>query len=237
MTWRDQLSDAEQAFERDDATGAFLKAFGALEMCYAIAAGERGWKQTTAGNDKYMEIAGFLRDGRHVTAEQFIAAQHLGWARNVVSHKFGFEPSLSEVKKTIQRVRQLCSRFGRSVADVMTKPVITARPDQPVGEFISHIIEGGISQFPVMEAGKIVGTFCDTHLVRAWEHGEGILDPATVIRDLMDQVILPSVDPNSGLDEARRRLQDTKAPALLILHNGIPQAIVTKYDLLRHLEI
>lgn len=237
MTWRDQLAEAEEARSQGNTAEAFRKAFGALEACYTIAARERGWTQQENTDNNFMSIIRFLCDKRHITQEQFSMADHLRLARNVVLHKYGFEPSPREAERTIQRVGQLCARFGKTVSDVMAKPVKTVSPDQPVGELVRYIVEHGISQVPVVEGGAVVGTALESQVLHEWEKGEGILDPKTPVRDIMDKVPLPSIRPNATLDEVKKRFQRESSPAFLILHEGMPIGIITKYDLLRQLDI
>lgn len=236
MTWRDQLAEAEEARSRGNTAEAFRRAFGALEGCYTVAASEHGWAQQGGTDSSFMSIIRFLCDRRHITQEQFSMADHLRQARNVVVHDYGFEPSLRETERTIQRVRQLCARFGTTVSDVMAKPVKTVTPDQPVREIIRHMVEDGISQFPVVERGVVVGTLLESEVLQAWERGEGILDPETPVRDVMDKVPLPSVHPRATLDEIKKLFQRGSSHAFLIMHNGMPIGIITKHDLLRHLD-
>jgi predicted transcriptional regulator len=237
MTWQVLLEESEEALRIEDATEAFRRAFGALEVCYTNAASERGWIPSTNNDSTFSEAIRFLGGNKAITQAQFSMAQHLGWARNAVSHRFGFEPSLRESKRTLEKVRSLCARFGRTVADVMVKPVVTASPDQHVGEIIKQIVENGISQFPVVDGGKVVGTLLEEHVFKALGEGEGILDPTTQVNELMDDKPLPSINSNATLDDARSRLSRQATPALLIIHDGLPTGIVTKYDLIRHLEV
>ncbi|MBI2872210.1 MAG: CBS domain-containing protein [Chloroflexi bacterium] len=231
------MTEAEEARSQGNTAEAFRKAFGALEACYTIAARERGWPQQKNANNSFMEIIKFLRVKQHITEEQFLLADYLRLARNVVVHKYGFEPSLKEAESTISRVGQLCAPFGKTVSDVMAKPVKTVSPDQPVGEVVRSIVEDGISQFPVVESGAVVGTVLESQVLDAWEKGEGMLDPETPVRDIMDKVSLPSIPPDATLDEVKKRFLGGSSPAFLILHEGMPIGIITKYDLLRQLDI
>lgn len=185
--------------------------------------------------DKFFNMTKFLAGEKYISQDDASIAQHLARARNAVAHKYGFEPSTAEVYKTINWVHQLCARFGTRVSDIMTSPVRIARPGQPVGELISAIVADGISQFPVVADGQVVGTLTENHVFRAWEQGEGILDPATPVRHLMDNTPLPSIDPDSELEAARVQLQFAEVHALLVVQNGYPVGIITKYDLLSRL--
>jgi len=237
MTWADTLRKAEGRLKKSDATGAFLGAFGALESCYRIVAREDGWRPRTREENGFRPALDWLRERGGISESDHALAAHLGFARNVVAHGYGFEPSLGQAQRTIADVKRLCSKFGRTVADVMTSPVITAHPEQTVGEFVRHMVEDGISQFPVVDRGQVVGTLTDASVLGAWEEGGGILDPRTPVRDLMYDRVLPSVPADTTLEEARRCLEKAKAEALLVLTSSGLTGIVTKYDLLRCLEV
>jgi predicted transcriptional regulator len=233
--WREQLRQAGEMLGEGRNVEAFQRAFGALEACYYVAAKERRFEASTYEEDKFSKVTEFLARQQYISEGDAFLARHLARARNVVAHKYGFEPSTAKVYKTIHHVNQLCARFGTKVSDIMTTPVRMARPDQPVGELISAIVADGISQFPVAAEGQVVGTLTENHVFRAWEKGEGILDPATPVKDLMDQTPLPAIDPDADLDTARDRLQSAQVPALLVFEHARPVGIITKYDLLSRL--
>ncbi len=237
MGWHEQLEQAERALGQGKSVEAFETAFGALEACYSIAAGHRGWTAATVHSETFMDTARFLRESRDISEEQFSLAAHLAAARNVVVHKYGFEPSIKETERTVQRVRQLCARFGETVAGVMIKPVRVVRPDQMVGELIHLMIHDGISQFPVVEAGKVVGTLSEDHVFEALEKGDGVLDPKTLVRDVMDPRPMPTIAAEATLAEAQQHLDSKKVHALLVLQHGAMAGILTKRDLLHHLAL
>ena len=236
MTWSDTLRRAETLLNKGDLTGAFLKAFGALETCYRAVSAEHGWRPKTGEDSGFWVRVTWLREKEAISPDDYESATHVGSARNVVAHGDGFEPSQAQVQRTIGIVGRLCSRFGRTVRHAMAGPVTTASPDQPVGELLRHMVEG-ISQFPVVDKGEVVGTLTDMSVLDALARGEGILDPKTPVRELMDGEALPTVDPEAPIEEVWRKLENTKRPALLVFAKGRLTGIVTKYDLLRRLEL
>ena len=223
-------------------SSAFRQAFGALEARYEAVASEHGWRpqkedsRARKQGGRFRATADWLKDRGEISTADSVLAHHLCSARNVVAHKYGFEPSIEQVQRTILDVKRLCSRFSQSVGDVMTSPVITASPDQPVGELLRHMVEG-ISQFPVVDKGELLGTLTDVSVLDALARGDGILDPVTPVREVMDGDALPAIGLDATIEEVWRKMENTKKPALLVLANGLPVAIVTKYDLLRRLEL
>ncbi len=63
--------------------------------------------------------------------------------------------------------REFIKSHGRKAADVMTRPVITVKPDTPLGELASLLEKHRIKRVPVVEGGKIVGIVSRANLVQA----------------------------------------------------------------------
>jgi len=63
--------------------------------------------------------------------------------------------------------REFIKSHGRKAADVMTRPVITVKPDTPLGELASLIEKHRIKRVPVVKGGKIVGIVSRANLVQA----------------------------------------------------------------------
>ena len=231
MDWVSSIEQSESRLGACDAKGAFLQAFGALETCYSQ---QLGIPETNGG---FSYNCKRLLESKKISPGEFERAGFLNKARGAVVHKYGFEPSLGEARRCIDAVSSLCSRFATRVSEVMVKPVICARLNDPVGQFVARMRREGISQFPVVdEADRVVGTLDETAVFDHWENEDGILDPATPVREIMSKVKLPEIAANATLDDLRRRLKERDCAALLILHAGKPTGIVTKLDLLQHLE-
>ena len=63
--------------------------------------------------------------------------------------------------------REFIKSHGRKAADVMTRPVITVKPDTPLGELASLLEKHRIKRVPVLKGGKIVGIVSRANLVQA----------------------------------------------------------------------
>jgi CBS domain-containing protein len=73
----------------------------------------------------------------------------------------------------------------KTVADVMTRDPITARPDTPLNEVIQILAQKRISGLPVVnETGKLVGVISETDLM--WRES-GAMPPPYIM--LLDSVI------------------------------------------------
>ena len=88
------------------------------------------------------------------------------------------------------------------------------------------MIQNAISQLPVYRNGRIIGTVTEESIIRslsvdiAKETVEKIMDPP-----------LPSISKETGIDVARRLLEDY--PAALVMDRGSVVGIVTRSDLLK----
>jgi CBS domain-containing protein len=56
---------------------------------------------------------------------------------------------------------------GRKVADIMTRNVITAKPDTPLDEIAVLLEKNSIKRVPIVEDGKIVGIVSRANLIQA----------------------------------------------------------------------
>jgi CBS domain-containing protein len=56
---------------------------------------------------------------------------------------------------------------SRKVADVMTRDVITAKPDTPLGDIAAMLERNRIKRIPIVEGGKIVGIVSRANILQA----------------------------------------------------------------------
>lgn len=107
---------------------------------------------------------------------------------------------------------------------------MTISPDATAEQAIQLLEATGISQLPVMDAGKPVGSVQEVTLVRVM-HDSG--DPNAVrIGDVMARP-LPTVDVNTHLDEAYRLLL-AGYTGVLATSDGAVVDIVTRIDLIHY---
>jgi CBS domain-containing protein len=65
---------------------------------------------------------------------------------------------------------------SRCVDDVMTRDLITARPDTPVHELAALLEKNGIKRVPVLENGRLVGIVSRANLIQAVASARAELD-------------------------------------------------------------
>lgn len=143
-------------------------------------------------------------------------------------------------------------------ADIMTRTVVTAKPDDTVRVIAQRLAESGISAVPVCdEAGRVVGMVSDGDLLRpftkekmlkrAWwlellAEGQGLapefeaylkLDGRRA-RDLMTTPAVTATE-EASLPELADLLTGNKVKRLPILRDGALVGIVSRADLVRAL--
>lgn len=229
MSWQERLAVAEHELSGGRPREAFLAAFGSLEICY----GANVHKAMRPGQDAFGEIVRDLENRRKITKNEATQARYLSAARNVCAHTWGFEPSMAEAERSLARIRKLCGKFGRTVSEVMAKPVVTASPDEPVGRYVREMQDCGFSYFPVVDGqGRVIGTLDEWTIIEAIGEHDGIFDLEQPVREYMRDEVLPDIEPNATLEAAARRLKHAESRALLVLAAGRPTGIVTAFDLI-----
>jgi len=128
--------------------------------------------------------------------------------------------------------------------DVMSSPVVTARPDQPVKEVAALLAEHGFTSAPVVDDdGYLVGMVTEADVLRdripvdartrIWQDAEVETHPAATVAEVMST---PAVAVTPGADAcaiARMMLEDhVRAVPIVDGGRGVV-GIVTRRDLLR----
>jgi CBS domain-containing protein len=117
----------------------------------------------------------------------------------------------------------------KTVAEVMTADVKTARSDEVVGPIRDLMLDGGIHGVPVVDpAGDLVGIVTSSDLVEEWAPEQGVV---TVMSDHVE-----TVSPHTTLGEAAFRMIAERVHHLVVVQEeGRVAGIVSSFDLLRAL--
>ncbi len=113
--------------------------------------------------------------------------------------------------------------------DYMVSPVIYCKPSDPIKRVVAKMEENGISQMPVMDGKRQVGSVTDTHLVQILAR-KGARSARRKISAVMSKPF-PELDADSPIDRAVKLL--TKRPAVLLKNGPHVAGIVTKADVLK----
>ena len=133
------------------------------------------------------------------------------------------DPRLS----TVNRILLVLSKKEKHTAcrELMTKDIISVKPNTSVKKIISIMKSSGISQIPVFDKGNQIGSILETTLVQNIERNLNNLEA----EDIMGSPF-PVVDVEDPVDMLPPLLEIH--PAVLVSEKGKFRGIITKSDLL-----
>ena len=172
-------------------------------------------------------LAAALRYARRLTADDLVVVVCPDTGRNYLSKMFDdawmAANNLQWVPGSPQSVGDLLKKKGE-------RPLLTVRPDSTAAEAIDVLRSAGVSQLPVLQDGKPVGSVQEVTLARVLHDHR---DPAEVsVGEIMGKP-LPTVDAATHLDEAYRLLLAGHT-GVLATSGGAVVGIVTRIDLIEY---
>jgi predicted transcriptional regulator len=179
------------------------------------------------------------------TAQEFrYLRKKAGLTQKAVAEKAGLsQPLIARIERgdidtkisTAQRILDVIKKSeskkekSLEIRDYMISPVMYCKSADPIKRVVEKMEDNGISQMPVMDGGKAVGSVTDTQLVQVLAR-KGARSARRKISDVMSKPF-PELDVDSPIDKAVELL--TKSSAVLITRGGHIAGIVTKADVLR----
>jgi CBS domain-containing protein len=142
-----------------------------------------------------------------------------------------------------------------NASDVMTREILSVRPDTTVAEAIRTMLDNRISGLPVIdEAGRLVGILTEGDLLRRGETGterhrprwlEILMGPGRLaeeyvrthgrkIGEVMTRDVV-SVTPDASLKEIVELMERRRIKRVPVLDGDVPVGILSRADLLRGL--
>jgi len=164
-----------------------------------------------------------LRNEAGLTQRQLAELVGVSQAHIAKIEKENVDPRLSTVNKILH---VLTRGEGKKCSDVMTRRVISARPNDTVLRVSRVMMKNAISQLPIIEGGKVVGTVTEEGIVRN-------LSP-TISDERVDKIMqppMPSVPEDTGISMVRPLLEDHYG--VLVVRKGDIVGIITRSDLLK----
>ena len=164
-----------------------------------------------------------LRIEAELTQRQLAELAGISQAHVAKIEKGKVDPRLSTINKILQ---VLTEGQGKKCREVMTKNVVFIEPGQKIQKISELMIKHAISQLPVLERGKVVGTITEEDIVRnlrsnlAEEKVETIMQPP-----------LPIVPEDTSITMIRPLLEDHQA--VLVTRRGNVVGIIARSDLFK----
>jgi cystathionine beta-synthase len=180
-----------------------------------------------AGGSSGTAVAAALRYARRLSAEHLVVALCADTGRNYLSKCF--DDAWLEQNHLLWNVQP-----AHSVGDLLRtrgpRQLVTVSPDATAALAIEKLQAAGISQLPVMQDGKPVGSIQEVTLARVLhDHG----DPSQVTVGEIMAKPLPQLDVTVHLDEAYRLLLAGNTGVLAVA-NGQVHDIITRIDLIQY---
>ena len=164
-----------------------------------------------------------LRLEAELTQRQLAELVGVSQAHIAKVEKGRVDPRLSTVNKILQ---VLTEGEGKKCREIMTRKVIFARPSEKISNISRLMMKFDISQLPVVDENRIVGTVTEESIVR--NLSSRIADER--VEKIM-QAPLPSVPEDTNISMIKPLLEDH--PGVLIVRKGEIVGIITRSDLLK----
>jgi len=139
------------------------------------------------------------------------------------------DPRVSTLKKILNSI--LSVKTEKNAGDIMHSPVIWVETKTLVKDAVNLMEKYGISQLPVLENEKIVGSIQEGTIIRKiLESKEPKKIFSLKVEDLMEEPF-PTVSLNTSFDEVLALFTHEK-PAVLVVDKGKLVGIITKIDII-----
>jgi cystathionine beta-synthase len=180
-----------------------------------------------AGGSSGTNVAAALRYARRLTGEHLVVALVADTGRNYLSKFFDDEwLQANNLELNVQPTH--------SVGDLLRqrgpRQLVTIVPKATVADAITLMQKTGISQLPVLQEGKPVGSIQEVTVARVLHDND---DPERVIVGEVMARPLPVLDTSVHLDEAYRLLLAGNT-GVLAIEDGKVVDIVTRIDLVQY---
>jgi CBS domain-containing protein len=150
--------------------------------------------------DDHGALIGIVSEGDLIHRVEAGTERHYSWWLQLVSDKGAL-------------AHDFLKSHAVKAADVMTKGVITASPDLPVGELASLLEKYRIKRVPIVENGKLVGIVSRANLLQAL---------AALRRDIpVESRLEDSVLRERVLSEISSKLWASASQINVIVHDGV----------------
>jgi cystathionine beta-synthase len=180
-----------------------------------------------AGGSSGTNVAAALRYARRLTKDDLVVALVPDTGRNYLSKFFDdawlAANHLSEVEQPAHSIGDLLKKRG-------ARGLVSVGPEATVSEAIDLMQSTGISQLPVVEDGKAVGSIQEVTLARIWHDAD---DPSSVKVETVMARPLPTLELTVHLDEAYRLLLAGNT-GVLATSDGKVIDIITRIDLAQY---
>ncbi|WP_202319553.1 CBS domain-containing protein [Archaeoglobus neptunius] len=178
----------------------------------------------------FPEIEELRRKRKKLGVSQKKLAELVGVSQPLIARieSGNFDPKLSLVKK-IHRVLEEIEGGRVEARVVMNSPVIYVSPSDSLKRVAELMTRKEISQLPVIERGRVVGSITETDIVRAVIE-KGSQAENIRVGEVMGEPF-PTIDPDESVSVVSKLLMEY--PAVLVVQGEEIVGIVTKQDVMK----
>ncbi|AEA47183.1 CBS domain-containing protein [Archaeoglobus veneficus] len=181
----------------------------------------------------FFEIEEIKRKRKKLGITQKKLAELVGVSQPLIARieSGNLDPKLSLVRKIFEVLEEL---EGKSVnaRSIMNSPVKFVTSSTTLREAIEIMMEDGISQMPVMDNGRVVGSITEGAVVRLILE-KGVEASAIKVKECMEPPF-PIISPDERLETISKMLLGS--PALLVAEGDRIVGIITKHDVMKALK-
>lgn len=164
-----------------------------------------------------------LRKEKDITQKDLAHLAEISQAHIAKIENDKVDPRLSTVNKILMILNRLEKR--KTCREIMGPDIISVTPEMPVMNVINLMKESGVSQIPVFDEEKHVGSVKESTLIHNIDRNLSLKK----VKDIMEKPF-PIIDSEDPIDVAKSLLEFH--PAVLVARKGKVVGIITKSDLL-----
>jgi len=139
------------------------------------------------------------------------------------------DPRLSTFNKIYSVITQHRNKRQQKAIEIMKRDLISIKPNDTLANAIKLMKKYDISQLPVIENEKPIGSISDSTILKIMDSEKEVDIKITLVKEVMDEPF-PIVSANTTISAVAQLLREN--PALLVTHMGAIEGIITKADLL-----
>jgi cystathionine beta-synthase len=130
-------------------------------------------------------------------------------------------------KRLLEPQRITAGLISETKGDLAPAELVSVAPGDPVAMALAKMNEMGLTQIPVLEDGKSVGSLRENHVLSKVFADRDLLEAP--VSKIMDKSF-PTVDVDDDVNQVSRKLRSS--PAVLIEEYGRITGIITRHDVL-----
>jgi predicted transcriptional regulator len=179
------------------------------------------------------QIATISTRRRHLGITQHELAKASGVSQSFIAklESGRLDPAYSHVKSVFSALDGLEAKNNPTAAEIMTTKVYSVRPSETVKAAVAILKHNTISQVPVIEDGKVLGSLSERWMLELLsQQGDYAKISGKKVRDIMDEPF-PSVSQKTPVSAILELLK--VSPAVLVMQGADVVGIISKSDLLK----